>query len=147
MPQTDADAGPTIIPAMRYRDAPAALDWLEKAFGFHRHFVVPGPNDTIAHAQMSYGFGMIMLGSVADGGDTHGWDVRSPLDIGGATTQGVYVCLDDIDAHYARAKAAGAEITRDLQDTDYGSREYAARDPEGHLWSFGTYRPNAARHE
>ena len=67
---------------------------------------------------------------------------RRPANTDGATTQGVYICVNDIDAHYARAKDAGAEITRDLQDTDYGSREYTARDPEGHLWGFGTYLPH-----
>ena len=144
MPHPDANDWPNMFPAMRYRDAPAALDWLEKVLGFERQLVVPGPNGTIAHAEMSFGSGMIMLGSAVAGAEVDGWDVRSPLDLGGATTQGVYIYLADVDAHYAKAKGAGAEITRDLADTEHGSREYTAKDPEGHLWSFGTYRPPAA---
>jgi uncharacterized glyoxalase superfamily protein PhnB len=128
----------TIIPTMRYRDAPKMLDWLCKAFGFERHFVVPGENGTIAHAQLVMNGGMIMLGSARD--DEWGAIVKAVADVG-ARTGAAYVVVSDVDAHCARAKAAGAEIVRVLQDTPYGSREYAARDPEGQVWSFGTYDP------
>jgi uncharacterized glyoxalase superfamily protein PhnB len=126
---------PTIYPFLRYDDAPAALDWLEKAFGFHRTMEVPGPSGTIAHAQMSFGTGVIMLGSA--GAATNAREPDDAL----AARHGIYVAVDDADTHYTRAKAAGAEITRELEDTDYESREYSARDPEGYHWSFGTYRP------
>jgi uncharacterized glyoxalase superfamily protein PhnB len=123
---------------MRYRDAPKMLEWLCKAFGFERHFVVPGENGTIAHAQLVLDGGMIMLGSARD--DEWGQLVKTVADVG-ARTGAAYVVVRDVDAHHARAKAAGAEIVRALQNTDYGSREYAARDPEGQVWSFGTYDP------
>jgi len=126
-----AMANPDIFPAVRYKDGPAAMDWLGRAFGFERHFVVPGPDDTVAHAQLILGSGMIMMGS-----GRH--DPPNPWD---AVSQGIYVHVPDIEAHYARAKTAGAEIVMELHETDYGSREYSARDPEGHLWAFGTYDP------
>lgn len=125
------------IPFMHYVDAPAALDWLSKAFGFERSAVHEGPDGTIAHAEMRYGDGMIMLGPTRE--NDLGMKTAREL---GAVNQGVYVIVDDgIDAHYERARAEGAEIVRELHDTDYGSRDYTARDPEGNLWSFGTYRP------
>jgi len=130
-----ANAGPTIYPFLRYDDAPAALGWLEKAFGFRRTMEVPGPNGTIAHAQMSFGTGVVMLGSSREA-----TSVQEPDDAL-AARHGIYVAVDDVDAHHERAAAAGAEITRELEDTEYGSREYSARDVEGYHWSFGTYRP------
>jgi uncharacterized glyoxalase superfamily protein PhnB len=127
-----------IIPTMRYRDAPAAIEWLCKAFGFERHLVVPGENNTVAHAQLVFGNGMIMLGS--DRKDDYGRLVGTPKALGG-TTQGPYIIVPDADAHYARAKAAGAEIVIEIADQDHGGRAYSARDPEGHVWNFGTYDP------
>lgn len=129
---------PTIYPFMRYRDAPAAIDFLVNAFGFRKVMVVPNENDgTIAHAELSIGEGMIMIGSQRD---DDGLGTKIPNEVGGIT-QGCYIAIDDVDGHRARAKAAGAEILMEPYNTDYGSREYAARDPEGHRWSFGTYRP------
>ena len=127
---------PSIVPCLSYRDAPAAIAWLKEAFGFTETMVVPGPDGTIAHAQLSFGTGMIMVGSERDDALT----LRMPCDLGG-NTQAIYVIVEDADAHHARAVAAGAEIVRELEDTPYGSRDYSARDPEGHLWHFGTYRP------
>jgi uncharacterized glyoxalase superfamily protein PhnB len=129
----------TVIPAMRYRDANAAIEWLCKAFGFERHLVVPGENGTVAHAQLTFGNGMIMLGSARE--DEFGQRVKSPREIGGIGTQSAYVIVEDADAHYARGKAAGAEIVMEVEDQDYGGRLYSCLDPEGHLWSFGTYDP------
>jgi uncharacterized glyoxalase superfamily protein PhnB len=129
----------TVIPAMRYRDAAAAIEWLCNAFDFEKHLVVPGENGGIAHAQLAFGNGMIMLGSARD--DEFGQWVKPPREIGGIGTQSAYVIVDDADAHYARAKAAGAEIVMEVEDQDYGGRLYSCRDPEGHLWSFGTYDP------
>lgn len=131
-PTKDQDAPITasLFPALRYQDAPAAADWLERAFGFERKMIVPGPDGGVAHAELRFGNGLVMFGS-------------APPDPGNPWTQesGIYAVVDDVEAHYARARAAGAEIVRPLADTGYGSREYTARDCEGRLWSFGTYRP------
>jgi uncharacterized glyoxalase superfamily protein PhnB len=130
MPQTS----PNIYPALSYRDAAAAIDWLVTAFGFQKLMVVPNPDGTIAHAELSFGPGVIMLGTAKQ---DKGW--MSPRDLSGVN-QTLYVYVEDLDAHYARARAAGAEVG-ELYDTDYGSHEYSARDLEGHYWSFGTYLP------
>ncbi len=129
----------TIIPGLRYQDAPAAIEWLCRAFGFEKHLVVPGENGTIAHAQLTFGNGMIMLGSPRD--DEYGKLVRPPRDLGGVGSQSPYVIVDDADAHYRRAVAAGAKIVIDIKDEDYGGRGYTCRDPEGNVWSFGTFDP------
>lgn len=139
---TKTKAATAIIPAVRYRDGPAAIEWLCAAFGFEKHLVVPGEGDTIAHAQLTLGNAMIMLGS--GGHSDYSRLTKHPDEIGGFVTQSPYIIVPDADAHYERAKAAGAEIVRELNDTDYGSREYAARDLEGNVWSFGTYRPTAS---
>ncbi len=119
---------PAVFPALRYDDAHAAIDFLERAFGAQRHAVYED-GDVVRHAELRFGNGMVMLGS--NGGAAPG-------------TAAVYVVVDDPDAHCARAREAGAEITREPQDTDYGSREYGARDGEGNSWSFGTYQPFSA---
>jgi uncharacterized glyoxalase superfamily protein PhnB len=128
-----------VIPTMRYRDAAAAIDWLCRAFGFERQLVVPGEAGTIVHAQLRFGAGMVMLGTARD--DEFGKLQRVPADVGGVGTQSPYVIVTDADAHYARAVAAGANVVRDIQDEDYGGRGYSCRDPEGHLWNFGSYDP------
>ena len=130
---------PHIVPCLSYRDAPAAIAWLKEAFGFTETMVVPGPDDTIAHAQLSFGSGMIMVGSERD----DALALSSPCAVGGVT-QAIYVVVEDADARYAQAVLAGAEIVRELEDTPYGSRDFSAKDPEGHLWHFGTYRPDMA---
>lgn len=122
----------TIFPALKYDDAPAAVDWLQKAFGFAAHAVHKTPDGSIAHAEMTLGNAMIMFGSVGKPDAANPWTTER---------QGIYMLVPDIDAHYARAKSAGAEIVRPLADTPYGAREYSARDCNGHLWSFGTYDP------
>lgn len=127
-----------IIPTLRYHDAPAAIDWLCKAFGFKKHLIVAGENGTIAHAQLTFGNGMIMLGTLRS--DEFGRLTRAPSVVGG-TTQSPYIVVADIDAHYARAKAAGALIAIEIKDEDYGGRDYSCPDPEGHLWNFGSYDP------
>ena len=125
------------IAFLTYEDANAALEWLERGFGFERSSVHEGPNGKIAHAELRFGDGMIMLGSA--GQNDFGLKTAREL---GAVNQGVYVIVDNgIDAHCERARGAGAEIVREPNDTDYDSREYMARDPEGNLWSFGTYHP------
>ena len=137
MPQQTQTATQVFFPFLRYHDAPAAIDWLVKAFRFREQMVVPNENGTIAHAELGFESGVMMLASARD----DELRIKSPRDHG-AVTGGIYVYLEDIDAHCDSARAAGAEIVRGPKDTDYGSREYTARDREGHLWSFGTYRPN-----
>ena len=139
MNETPVATRQAFFPGMRYADAPAAIDWLEKAFGLQRQVVYPGPDGTVAHAQLIFNGGMIMLGSYKE--DV--FQYKTPRQAGGVT-QAVYVYVRDIDAHFARAEAAGAEIVVPLKETDYGSREYSARDLEGHLWHFGTYLPDMA---
>jgi len=129
----------TIIPALRYRDALAAIDWLCRAFGFEKRAVY-ADGDVVHHAQLVYGTGMVMLSSVPKSGP---WAERTvqPDQIGGRETQGPCVIVADCDAHYARAKAAGAVIVDELAEQDYGGKGYSCRDPEGHLWWFGSYDP------
>jgi uncharacterized glyoxalase superfamily protein PhnB len=133
----------TVIPCLRYRDAPAAIKWLCSTFGFEEDLVVPNPDGTIAHAQLSFGNGMIMLGSVVD--SEYGRLIKQPDEIGGAETQSAYVIVTDADAIYQRAKAAGATIVLDIKDEEYGGRGFGCRDLEGRLWYFGTYDPWAGR--
>ena len=130
----------TVIPCLRYRDAPRMIAWLCDAFGFTRHAVYEDGQGGIAHAQLALGLGLIMLGSAREGDDPFGRLQQLPDALGG-TTQSVYLVVSDADAVYRRAKAAGAEIVDDIEDKDYGGRGYAARDPEGQLWSIGSYDP------
>lgn len=129
----------TVHPCLFYRDAKSAIDWLERAFGFRRIMVVPDEKGAVVHSELSLGPVVIMVGDVGAGNMA---GAQSPRDAGGYT-QSVYVAIenDDVRPHYARAKAAGAEITRELETKDYGGSGYSARDIEGHEWSFGSYRP------
>ncbi|QGK69623.1 glyoxalase [Allosaccharopolyspora coralli] len=126
---------PSVVAVLRYQDAKQALEFLHDAFGFQQTMVVPGEGNTIAHAEMSFGNGKVMLAS----------DSSEPGTGGAANTySGVYATVTDPDEHCARARTAGAEITMEPTDMDYGSREYAARDLEGHHWYFGTYQPSVS---
>lgn len=139
MPGAAPHSQSAIMPALRYKNAPTAIDWLCHVFGFEKHAVYPGPDNTIGHAELKLGGGMIMLGSQKD--DAYGHKFKSPEDVGGVETRSAYIVVDDADVVYARAKAAGGVIIRELQNTDYGSREFTVKDPEGHSWSAGTYNP------
>ena len=130
--------GGCIIPTLRYRNAKAAIEWLCAAFGFERMMVVTGEGETIAHAQLRFGTGIVMLG---DAKTEFGALVRPPESPGLVNTQGIYVVVGEVDDHYARAKAAGAEIVLDIKTQDYGGRDFTCRDLEGHIWTFGTYDP------
>jgi uncharacterized glyoxalase superfamily protein PhnB len=132
----------TIIPGHRYRNAPAAIDWLCQVFGFERRAVNEGENGSIGHAELTLGGGMIMLGTGKD--DEFGRGFKSPNDLGGLETRTVYIVVPDADSAHARAVGVGAKIIRPLQDTPYRSREFTVKDPEGHTWSAGTYDPWAA---
>jgi uncharacterized glyoxalase superfamily protein PhnB len=121
---------PTIFPVLSYRDAPAAIEWLGRAFSFEKQVAYPGPDGTIVHAELRRDAGVIGISSVAPATESNPWT---------SVRQGVYVTVDDVDAHHKRAESAGAKIAIRPYDTHYGSREYSAWDLEGHLWGFGTY--------
>jgi len=126
-----------IHPSLTYDDAPAAIDWLCRAFGFTKRFVVPGPGNRVEHSELSLGTGVVMVSSPKSE------DGRvSPKHLQGAA-QALSVFVPDPDAHHAVAVAAGARVVRPLRTEEYGARGYMARDPEGHLWYFGNYRPGA----
>lgn len=131
-----------VIPALRYQDAAAAVEWLCQAFGFEKQLVIPGADGSIAHAQLAFGNGMIMLGSVAEG-TPHSELIRQP-GTDGAETQTPCLIVTDCDAVYRTAKAAGAAIIMDIADMEYGGRAFTCRDPEGHIWNIGSYNPWAA---
>ncbi|MFB7052859.1 VOC family protein [Streptomyces vinaceus] len=125
---------PSICPTLRYRDAKAAIKLLTEAFGFSQVAVYEGDDGSVMHAELSYGNGVVMLGSKRTG---------SVFDkaMGDGGPVGVYVVVDDVDAHHRRAAEHGVEILMEPTDQDYGSRDYMARDGEGNVWSFGTYAP------
>ncbi|MEG9862586.1 MAG: VOC family protein [Parvularculales bacterium] len=127
-----------IIPTMRYHDAPKMIEWLCTAFGFIKHFVVEDGNGGIAHAQLTFGNSMVMLGSSRN--DAAGELQATPQTLGG-TTQSAYIIVDDVDGVCEQARKTGAEITAEPRDEEYGGRAFSCRDPEGHLWHFGSYDP------
>ena len=129
---------PRIYPTFRYRDAAAMIDWLTDIFGFTLHASYKDDKGTVQHAELAYGPSMIMLGTLAE--DGYGAMVGNDVVPGAKST---YVAVDDPDALFAKAKAAGVTVLEGLTDRDYGSREFIVRDPEGNVWSFGTYRPKA----
>ena len=124
---------PRITPTLVYDDSRAAIPWLEKAFGFVARVKVPGPDGQIIHSELELGDGLIMVGHVSMSPSVQGRMV-SPKSMG-KTTQSLFVFVDDLDEHYARAKAAGAQIVQEIS-TDYGYRRYRALDFEGHEWCF-----------
>lgn len=140
--QAEAAASPrtafgqvSVYPILGYRDLAGAIDWLIRVFSFEPLAVYKNEADELVHVELRLGDGVIMPTRLDKGADaTNPWSQPT-------TTQGLYVAIDRVDAHYDRAVAEGAEILHPLADTDYGSREYTARDLEGNLWSFGTYRP------
>src|SRR5256885_15180491 len=119
VPQGGLMPNPTIMPALRYKDAPAAIDWLCQVSGFARHAVYTTPDGAIGHAELTLNGGMIMLGSEKN--DEYGRNFKSPGEVG-AETRSAYIVVPDADEVYARAQAAGAVVIRPLQDTGYGSR-------------------------
>jgi uncharacterized glyoxalase superfamily protein PhnB len=133
------DPRPNLFPALRYRDADAALAFLVRAFGAEEKEVHRGDDGHIAHAELRLGAGIFMFGQYSEAGWMGGEPPR-PL----ASTVSIYAVISNPDEHCARARAAGANIVRELVDEPYGSREYSARDLEGNLWSFGTYDPYTA---
>jgi uncharacterized glyoxalase superfamily protein PhnB len=133
-----------LIPSFAYVDAPKAITFLCEAFGFEKHAVYEGAPGTIEHAQLKLGEFFIMLGTAGKNAE---WPSKSPRELGGATTGGLYVVLENdaaVDAHFEQARKAGADIIREPRSPEYGGRDYSARDTEGYLWSFGSYRPEMA---
>ena len=129
----------TIIPGMSYRNAPKAIEWLCDTLGFEKHAVYPNADGTIIlHAELTFGNGMIMLGSATTERDTV---LKHPDEIGRANTRSVNLIASDPDELYNRAKAAGAEIVLEIMDKHYGGRGFGVRDPEGHLWYVDSYDP------
>lgn len=130
----------TIIPCLRYRDALAAIDWLCEVFGFEKQAVYTNPDGSVAHAQLTLGGGMLMIGSVVTDSEW-GKLIRQPDDIGGDETQSPYLVVADADLVYERALKRDAKIVIDIKFEDYGGRGFSCRDLEGRLWSVGTYDP------
>ena len=129
-----AAAGPrTICAAFHYANGQEAVDWLKRALGFEMCLEVPGPDDTIIHAELKLGADVLMLGS------------GPRIGLWGDQTLCTCVHVADPDAHHVQAAKAGAEIVKPLADTPYGARDYYARDPEGFLWGFSTYTPQATQ--
>ena len=130
----------SIIPTMRYANATRMIDWLCDAFGFERHAVYEDGKGGIAHAQLTFGSGMIMLADDTDGEFSQYQSTPQSL---GSTTQSAYLVVADVDAVCERARAAGARIVIGPRDEDYGGRGFVCIDPEGQVWSFGSYDPTA----
>ena len=124
---------------LRYHDAAAAIEWLCDAFGFQKQLVVPIEDGTVAHAQLTLGNGMVMLGSAVD--TEFGRMIKQPNELDGAATQSPYVIVPDADLVYERVKAQGGSIVIEIKDEDYGGRGFSCHDAEGHLWNVGTYNP------
>jgi uncharacterized glyoxalase superfamily protein PhnB len=129
----------TIIPTLRYRDVPRAIEWLCAAFGFERHLIVDDEDGGVLYAELAIGASMIMLGPTE--GSAFDGLMKQPDQLGGVETQICYLYVADTDAHRQRAIAAGAEIVLDIDADGYTGRGYSCRDPEGHIWNFGTYNP------
>ena len=133
----------TVIPSFRYQDAPAAIDWLGRAFGFVKHAIYANGDGTIAHAQLTREGGMVMLGSAQNRGPAT-LHLAHPQDVQGKNTVSVSVTVSDPDQVYESAQAAGAVITMPITDMPYGGRAFTCKDPEGYLWHFGSYNPWSA---
>lgn len=136
---TQAEYTPSDIhPCLAYDDAPRAIEWLCRAFGFKSRLVVEGPGGTVVHSELSLGTGVVMVSSAKPE-----MSMVSPLKTQGKVTQALSVHVPDPDAHHQAAVAAGAKLVRPLQDEEYGARGYMVADIEGHHWYFGNYRPGA----
>jgi uncharacterized glyoxalase superfamily protein PhnB len=129
----------SIVPYLLYKDCDAALDWLARAFGFEEVLRYSGAEGYVNHAEMRLGDARIFMGNPGE-------QYRNPKELG-QDTVGLYVYVDDVDAHFERAKAAGAEIIRPPEDEEYGDRRYDVADPEGHRWYFASHIREAAPEE
>jgi uncharacterized glyoxalase superfamily protein PhnB len=138
---SDLRKGSAVIPGLRYKDAPAAIDWLVRVLGFTAQAVYDGPDGTVAHAQLVHGTtGMVMLGS-AGNASPHPELQAVPEEIGGRSTTSLYLVVEDCDPVWERVKAEGAKVLMELKTMDYGGRGFGVVDPEGYMWSVGEYDP------
>jgi uncharacterized glyoxalase superfamily protein PhnB len=126
---------PTFYPNLMYADAEAAIEWLERTLGFERREVHHDDDGNVIHAEVALDSTVLMLSTAGIG--------RKPFRSTAAGGSLVYVAVDEVDSLYEKVRDAGADIALELTDTDYGSRDFTVRDPEGTLWAFGTYRPAA----
>jgi uncharacterized glyoxalase superfamily protein PhnB len=136
--------GSTIIPSLRYHDAHAAIDWLVRVFGFVKKAVYEGPNNTVAHAELTRGKGMVMLGSATDADTAYARRWIDVKETGGRETVGLCIIAesnDDCAELYNRVKAEGVEIVQELASPEYGGKSFSCCDPEGHIWWVGSYNP------
>ena len=138
MPKNPPEGFARITPYLAYNDVATAMEWLSKAFGFEKQLAMPGPEGSIMHAEMILQGGVVMMGPVS-----HEQGTKSPSDLPGVN-QSLYVYVDDVDAHFARTKASGAQITAEPTDMFWGDRIYSARDSEGHHWSFAQHTKDVA---
>jgi uncharacterized glyoxalase superfamily protein PhnB len=137
----DAMSGSMVIPSFRYKDAHAAMDWLETVLGFVRQAVYEGPDGTVAHAQMTFGeTGMIMLGA-ASNENPMAKLVAKPEEIGMRVTSPIYLMVSDCLPVWEKVLAAGANVSQELKTMDYGGSAFSVVDPEGYVWSVGEYDP------
>lgn len=130
-------APPFVTPGLLYHDAPKAIEWLCQVFGFEKRLVIPGENNTVLHAHLTFGNGGVMLSSAE--GYAFPNMCKSPAEVGGVGTVELIVYVADPDAHYQRALAGKAEILIPIEDKPYGGRGYSCKDPEGYVWAFGSY--------
>ncbi len=137
-------SGSMLIPSCRYKDAHAAIEWLERVLGFVRHAVHDGPDGTVAHAQMMFGeTGMLMLGSATNANPVAHL-VATPGEIGGRVTSPIYLVVSDCLPVWEKVKSAGANVVQELRTMEYGGSSFSVVDPEGYLWSVGEYNPWAS---
>jgi uncharacterized glyoxalase superfamily protein PhnB len=120
----------SIHPVLKYDDAHAAIDFLERAFGFERVAVHENDDGQVVHAELRSGDGVASLSSTGAGDSVYDQCAHRAC---------LYVVVDEVDPLFERAKGAGAEIVMEPTDQDYGSRDFSVRDPEGNIWAFGTY--------
>ena len=135
MPANPPENMPRVTPNVFYDDLGAALDWLGKAFGFEKRMSIPGSDGGLIHAEMQFADGVIMMSPTSD---QETW--TSPRSIDGAVTIGLYVYVDDVDAHCEKARSAGAKIVAELEDMFWGDRTYVAEDLERHRWTFAEHK-------
>ena len=130
---------PSITPGLLYHNAPHAIEWLCRTFGFEKRLIIPGENSSIVHAHLTLGNGGIMISSA----ELYAFPTfcKTPREIGGVGTVEIIVFVADPDAHYKHALTQGVEVLIPIEDKPYGGRGYTCRDLEGHIWAFGSYNP------
>ena len=135
--------GSTVIPSLRYHDAHAAIEWLVRVFGFTKQAVYDGPNDTVIHAQLTRGGGMVMLGSATKEDTAYARRWVDLKETGGRETMGLGLIASDEECVeiYERVRGEGVEIVQELNSPEYGGKAFACRDIEGHIWWVGSYNP------